>query len=239
MNKKNNDNFQITEQEKQRIENQDKEYHKSILKFLNASTPDELYQALEQNEFIFVEETKEGKEVIKKLLENNNEKVEMGIAKFYEDDEFIGKLFFKTSSEKVKKICLQRNWGISGNPYLFPPLWHNFYGPLENTEFDKFLQNASDEELYLYFTNQNFKLWECIRSVVNKEWPYNKISRTQYENIILILENNPNTFPPEPDMFDEKYTRSTEGSRWFRDIETFEMFHSELIKIKKLRDLKK
>ena len=42
MNKKNNDNFQITEQEKQRIENLEKEYQKSILRFQNASTPDEL-----------------------------------------------------------------------------------------------------------------------------------------------------------------------------------------------------
>ena len=70
--------------------------------------------------------------------------------------------------------------------------------------------------------------------LLEKKGPYNKISEKQYRNIILILEDNPNT-KKEPAIFDYG---SDDGYGWYSDGKTYKAFWELLKEIKKLRNLK-
>ena len=82
-----------------------------------------------------------------------------------------------------------------------------------------------------------------IERVLEKKWPYNKISEKLFRNIILILEDNPNT-QVDPNNLLENYKfqgldmkDDYDGYGQYTDQKIFKAYKKELTIIKKLRNL--
>jgi hypothetical protein len=172
------------------------------------------------------------KEILKKIKNTKDKNIQMCIALYYKDADVTENLYFKTKDEKIRIACLEKKSSF--------PLWQDFLDIKK--DFFKFLKTSTDKEFYSYFINKNFKL-TYIERILNKEWPYNKISEKLYRNIILILEDNPNT-QVDPDNLTEKYKIEVpdikddyDGWGQYTDQKIFKAYKKELNLIKKLRNL--
>ena len=215
----------MNEEDKKRIA----EYKKWAQEFEKAKTVDEITYVLKKNKFGWSDE-KQATEKLKKFGKDKN--IELAIARHCYDKEVREKLFFSSKNRQTKLACLEAEDIYNG------PLWLNYIRI--NKNYLKFLKEANDEELYIYFTNKSFDL-KLIENVLNREKPYDKIAEKKYRNIIIILENNSNTKnEPERENYRDPVENSTyefdEWSLW-QDEQTFEKFKKELAKIKKLRNL--
>ena len=238
----------ISNKGKTNINMSDQEYDKAIKeeqikfdkwyeKFLKAKTAYEISQVLSENltAYTFSDRHPEGIKGLNKLNKFKKDKiVQLAIVKYWADSELCEKIFFK-SKDKIIRLAFLENERIS------IPYWHKYLaGPQKSIL--KFLKKASDDELYAYFTNKRFDLGK-IDYILNRNNtidakyannPYNKISEKMYRNIILILENNPNT-KTEPEM---KYdSTGYSGMVWALNSSVYEKFKKELVKIKKLKNL--
>lgn len=206
------------------IEKQAKEFEKWHQEFNKAKNADEIIDVLSKNKTgsCFNIKNPAGKKAIDKLLKFGKDKnVELAIAKYYPDTELREKLFFNSKNRKTKLACLEAESWL--------PLWQSLIGS-DDKKYPKFLKEANDEELYAYFTNKNFDIIR-IEKIINREKPYDKIAEKKYRNIILILEDNPNT-KKEPDMTDYE-----EGFDFYTNSKAYELFQKELTKVKKLNNL--
>jgi hypothetical protein len=172
------------------------------------------------------------KEILKKIKNTKDKNIQMCIALYYKDADVTENLYFKTKDEKIRIACLEKKSSF--------PLWQDFLDIKK--DFFKFLKTSTDKEFYSYFINKNFKL-TYIERILNKDWPYNKISEKLYRNIILILEDNPNT-QVDPDNLTEKYKIEVpdikddyDGWGQYTDQKIFKAYKKELNLIKKLRNL--
>ena len=172
------------------------------------------------------------KEILKKIKNTKDKNIQMCIALYYKDEDVTEKLYFKTKDEKIRIACLEKE--------SYSPLWQDIEDIKK--DFFKFLKTSTDKELYSYFINKKFKLM-YIERVLEKKWPYNKISEKLYRNIILILEDNPNT-QVDPDNLTENYKIQVpdikddyDGWGQYTDQKIFKAYKKELNLIKKLRNL--
>ena len=211
-------------------------FNKWSEKFFKAKTAYEISQILSENRtgYTFSKRHPEGKKGLNKLNKFKKDKiVQLAIVKYWADRELCEEIFFKSKDKLIRLAFLE-------NEQTFDPYWHSLSEPQKSIL--KFLKQASDDELYAYFTNKIFNLLK-IEYIVNRNNtidptyannPYNKISEKMYRNIILILENNPNT-KTEPEMKNDSTGYS--GMVWALNSSVYEKFKKELVKIKKLKNL--
>jgi hypothetical protein len=133
----------------------------------------------------------EGKKGLNKLNKFKKDKiVQLAIVKYWADRELCEEIFFKSKDKLIRLAFLENEQDVS------IPYWHKYISEPQKSIL-KFLKQASDDELYAYFTNKIFNLLK-IEYIVNRNNtidptyannPYNKISEKMYRNIILILDN--------------------------------------------------
>ena len=175
------------------------------------------------------------KKVFTKIFNNKNKSVKIALIKYYpgyDGEKLAEKFLLESRNKEIRKECLNKETPFG------TPLFYTIGG--YNEKFIQFLKKASNEELYLYFTNKNIKLHnvrELFKRGEDKLSSFNKISDKLYRNIVLILEDNPNMHK-EPDLFSDEYrSEYAPGQLWVEDNETFEKFHQDLKITKKIRNL--
>ena len=170
------------------------------------------------------------KEILKKIKTTKDKNIQMCLALYSGDKDLTENLYFKTKDEKIRIACLEKE--------NTAPLWQDYDG-VNDKGFFRFLKTSSDRELYAYYTNKRFKL-TYVEFILDKIKPYDKISEKLYRNIVLILENNPNT-QIDPDNLIENYRIPTaeeyDGWGQYEDQKTFKAYKKELSLVKKLRNL--
>lgn len=174
------------------------------------------------------------KKVFTKIFNNKNKSVKIALIKYYggyDGEELAEKFLLESKDKELRKECLNKETSLGY------PLFYKIGG--YNEKLIQFLEQASNEELYLYFTNKNIKL-HTVRELFEREEDklsfFNKISDKLYRNIVLILEDNPNMHK-DPDLLSDEYNFEEAGWSWYEDNKTFKKFHQDLKIIKKIRNL--
>ena len=205
------------------LKKQHEEFDKWFKTFMDAKTAYEISIVLSKNKTgsTFNENHPEGKKALNKLNKFKKDKiVQQALVKYWPGTDLCDEIFFSSKDKLIRLAYLEsERWNAH---------WHSFLGP--DKKFSKFLNAATDEELYVYFTNKNFKLLN-FEYLLDRVKPYDKISEKMYRNIIMILEDNPNQ-KKEPNSLDYD-----DGMLWHSDLRAYEKFQKELIKIKKLKNL--
>ena len=165
------------------------------------------------------------KKVFTKIFNNKNKNVKLALIKYYPDSQLAERFLLESSDKELREECLKKK-------AFFGPLFYKIGGYKE--EFVQFLNKASNEELYSYFTNPAVDL-NSLRDFFERDEDetslFTSISDKLYRNIVLILEDNPNVHK-EPDLADYE-----DGWGLYTDGKTFKKFHQELKLIKKMRSL--
>jgi len=216
--------FKLTKKEKEELAKINADALISLSFLEKTNSPTEIYKHLRENKISFNTDNPQAKKVVSKLVNHKSRLVQLALAEFYPGNNITEKLFLKSKDKEIRMACIKKQ-----EEWL--PLWHSLLEPEKG--FIKFLKKADDRELYTYFTKKYFRL-HLIQYILEKKWPYNKISERIYRNIILILEDNPNT-EKKPTIFDYG---SDDGYGWFSDDKTYKAFWELLKEIKKLRNLK-
>lgn len=204
------------------------------LDFLNKANNDEICEYLKnlKNDYVYnLEYHPKIKRIWTKIFNNKSKDVRLALIKYYPGKELAERFLLESKDKELRKECLKKK-------IRFGPLF-SLLGIYQKKDIIRFLQKASDEELYIYFTRDDVNLMTVKPIFERDEYKHSmfaKISDKLYRNIVLILEDNPNMFK-EPNSLSDEYDFEMGGMSWYEDKKTYEKFHQELKIIKKLRNL--